>query len=161
AGAELDRRRRRRHGAYVAARAEPRAVQAAAADGRGVGAGRCGVAARAGAAAQSGAVAEGGLAMRDLFELDGRVAFISGAAGYLRQAMTGGLLSAGAGVILNGRNEARLSAFRAALADEGFSRTSIACFDVSDTAALTAFFKAQRQLDILINNAITVSMGTI
>lgn len=99
--------------------------------------------------------------MRDPFKLDGRVAFISGAAGHLGQAMTRGLLSAGAHVILNGRNHERLAAFKAALADEGLSRASIACFDMSDTAAVKTFFAGARQLDVLVNNAITVSMGTI
>src|SRR5262245_35628010 len=99
--------------------------------------------------------------MRDPFKLDGRVAFISGAAGHLGQAMTRALLNAGAHVILNGRSHERLAAFRAALADEGFARTSIACFDISDTGAVTGFFAGTRQLDVLVNNAITVAMGTI
>ena len=99
--------------------------------------------------------------MSDPFRLDGRVAFVSGAAGYLGQAMTRALLRAGAQVILNGRNAERLSAFRAALADEGFSRTSIACFDMCDTAAVAACFAGQRRLDVLVNNAISVAMGTI
>ena len=99
--------------------------------------------------------------MRDRFRLDGRVAFISGAAGHLGQAMSRALLSAGAHVILNGRNGERLSAFKATLADEGLSRTSIACFDMSDTAAVTCFFANVHQLDVLVNNAITVAMGTI
>src|SRR5262249_13164240 len=94
--------------------------------------------------------------MSALFRLDGRVAFISGAAGHLGQAMTRALLGLGAHVILNGRNGERLSAFRAALADEGSAQTSIACFDMSDTAAVIAFFAKQAKLDILVNNAITV-----
>jgi len=99
--------------------------------------------------------------MRDPFRLDGRVAFISGAAGHLGQAMTRALLNAGAHVILNGRNGERLAAVKATLADEGLARTSIAAFDMSDTVAVKAFFAGTRQLDVLINNAITVSMGTI
>jgi NAD(P)-dependent dehydrogenase (short-subunit alcohol dehydrogenase family) len=99
--------------------------------------------------------------MSDPFRLDGRVAFISGAAGHLGQAMTRALLHAGAHVILNGRNSERLAAFKATLADEGLPRTSIACFDMSETAAVKAFFTSARQLDVLVNNAITVSMGTI
>jgi NAD(P)-dependent dehydrogenase (short-subunit alcohol dehydrogenase family) len=106
-------------------------------------------------------MAESGVTMREPFKLDGRVAFISGAAGHLGAAMTRALLDAGAHVILNGRNGERLAAFKAALADEGFARTSIAAFDMSDAAAVKAFFAGARQLDVLINNAITVSMGTI
>jgi NAD(P)-dependent dehydrogenase (short-subunit alcohol dehydrogenase family) len=99
--------------------------------------------------------------MHDPFRLDGRVAFVSGAAGHLGQAMTRALLLAGAHVVVNGRNAERLAAFKASLADEGFAHTSIACFDVSDTSAVTSFFASARQLDVLVNNAITVSMGTI
>ena len=99
--------------------------------------------------------------MSDQFRLDGRVAFVSGAAGHLGNAMTRSLLYAGAHVILNGRNAARLSALRATLADEGLAQTSIACFDVGDTASLTAYFSSARRLDVLVNNAITVEMGTI
>ena len=98
---------------------------------------------------------------RDPFRLDGRAAFVSGAAGHLGQAMTRALLNAGAHVILNGRNHERLAAFKAALADEGLPRTSIACFDMSDARAVKAFFAGARRLDVLVNNAITVSMGTI
>lgn len=99
--------------------------------------------------------------MRDPFRLDGRVAFISGAAGHLGQAMTRALLGAGAHVVLNGRNGERLSAFKSSLADEGLTQTSVAAFDMSETAAVQAFFAGARQVDILVNNAITVAMGTI
>ncbi len=95
------------------------------------------------------------------FRLDGRVAFVSGAAGHLGQAMTRALLNAGAHVILNGRDGRRLNSFRATLADEGFVRMSIAAFDMSDTSAVTTFFAGAHQLDVLVNNAITVVMGTI
>lgn len=95
------------------------------------------------------------------FRLDGRVAFVSGAAGHLGQAMTRSLLGVGAHVILNGRNVERLGAFKATLSDEGFAQTSIACFDMSDTAAVARYFTAASQLDVLVNNAITIAMGTI
>jgi NAD(P)-dependent dehydrogenase (short-subunit alcohol dehydrogenase family) len=99
--------------------------------------------------------------MGEQFRLDGRVAFISGAAGHLGQAMTRALLNAGAHVILNGRKAERLAAFKATLADEGLARTLIACFDMSDTAAVTSYFASVKQLDVLVNNAISVEMGTI
>ena len=49
-----------------------------------------------------------------MFRLDGRTAFVSGAAGHLGQAMVRGYLSAGARVILNGRQAARLDTLRLA-----------------------------------------------
>ena len=55
----------------------------------------------------------------DLFLLDGRVAFISGAAGHLGREMAWVLGRAGAGLILNGRNGNRLSAFASELGAAG------------------------------------------
>ena len=51
-----------------------------------------------------------------LFRLDGRRAFVSGGAGHLGSAMVRALTAHGASVIVNGRDEARLKAFQAALA---------------------------------------------
>ena len=51
----------------------------------------------------------------DLFRLDGSVAFISGAAGHLGRAMTRALCEAGAHVIINGRDDAKLKDFEGEL----------------------------------------------
>lgn len=98
-----------------------------------------------------------------LFRLDGRTVFVSGAAGYLGQAMVRGYLSAGARVILNGRQPARLDALRARLRHEGYDPDAIAvcAFDVRDEDALARCFASLPRLDALVNNAITAEMGTI
>ena len=98
-----------------------------------------------------------------MFRLDGRTAFISGAAGHLGQAMVRGFLSAGARVILNGRQPARLDALRAKLRQEGHDADAVAicAFDVRDEGAFARCFAQLPRLDILVNNAITVEMGTI
>jgi hypothetical protein len=77
------------------------------------------LAARARTASQSRAMAAKGIddvRATDMFRLDGRVAFISGAAGHLGRAMTLALAGAGAHVIVNGRNDARLKDFEGELA---------------------------------------------
>ncbi|HLY56240.1 MAG TPA: SDR family oxidoreductase [Stellaceae bacterium] len=88
------------------------------------------------------------------FRLDGRTAFLSGAAGHLGRAMARSLAQAGAHVILNGRTAAKLEAFRDELAGAGFA-ASVAAFDVTDSAAAQDFFGGLSRLDVLINNAIT------
>jgi NAD(P)-dependent dehydrogenase (short-subunit alcohol dehydrogenase family) len=91
-----------------------------------------------------------------LFRLDGRVAFVSGAAGHLGRAMCYALAEAGARVILNGRNEARLKKFVGELTAHGHS-VECAAFDVADVAAVRAFFAQRPRLDVLVNNAISMT----
>src|SRR5581483_170735 len=92
-----------------------------------------------------------------LFRLDGRVAFISAARGHLGQAMTRSLASAGAHVIINGRDDAKLVQFEKELRARNFS-VSRAAFDVTDIKALTAFFGGLKRLDILVNNAVSMQV---
>ena len=92
----------------------------------------------------------------DLFRLDGRVAFVSGAAGHLGSAMARALAQAGAHVILNGRNKARLGVLEEALKKEGLSAES-AAFDMMDTPALAAFMASRPTLHVLVNNAISMT----
>ncbi len=90
------------------------------------------------------------------FRLDGRIAFVSGAAGHLGRAMTRALCDAGAQVIINGRDDARLKDFESELRDGGH-KVERAAFDVSDFAAVRAFFASRPRLDILVNNAISMT----
>ena len=93
---------------------------------------------------------------QDLFRLDGRVAFVSGAAGHLGSAMTKALLDAGAEVIVNGRDAWRLETFAGTVNCPG-RKVRCAVFDVGDIAAVRQFFAAQSRLDILVNNAIAMT----
>src|ERR1700733_3781717 len=66
------------------------------------------------------------------------------------------LCEAGAHVILNGRNLGRLKDFEGALRGEGFSAES-AAFDGGDAAAVRAFFGGVMRLDVLVNNAVSMT----
>ncbi len=92
----------------------------------------------------------------ELFRLDGTVAFVSGAAGHLGRAMTRVLCEAGAHVILNGRDEARLKDFEGELKSEGLA-CERAAFDMTDTERVRAFFAGRTRLDVLVNNAISMT----
>ena len=92
-----------------------------------------------------------------LFRLDGRTAFVSGAAGHLGAVMARALAGAGAHVILNGRGDARLAAFEDQLRAENYS-VERAAFDVGDAATVRDFFAARPRLDILVNNAVSMQV---
>ena len=94
--------------------------------------------------------------MSALFGLQGRIAFVSGAAGHLGRAMVQALCEAGAHVIINGRNDAKLKDYEGELRTEGFS-IERAAFDVADFEHVRAFFAARPRLDILVNNAIAMT----
>ncbi len=92
----------------------------------------------------------------DLFRLDGCVAFVSGAAGHLGRSMTWALCEAGAHVIVNGRDDARLKDLEDELKRQGFS-CERAAFDMGDIARVRAFFARSKRLDVLVNNAISMT----
>ena len=91
-----------------------------------------------------------------LFSLAGKTALVTGSSAGLGFGMARGLASAGAAVVLNGRDAAKLEAAAKALADEGFDIRAIP-FDVSSEEAVqAAFAKLDGQgavIDILVNNA--------
>ncbi len=97
-----------------------------------------------------------GIGPQQMFRLDGRVAFVSAAPGHLGRAMTRALCGAGAHVIVNARDNAKLEAFEATLKADGFS-VERAAFDVSDVARVREFFASLPRLDILVNNAIAMT----
>lgn len=89
-----------------------------------------------------------------LFRLDGRTVFVSGAAGHLGEAMSIALARAGAHVLLNGRTASKLEALQQKLAAEG-GHSTVAAFDIMDRVRAAEFFGGLPRLDALINNAIT------
>ncbi|CCD89888.1 Gluconate 5-dehydrogenase (5-keto-D-gluconate 5-reductase) [Bradyrhizobium sp. ORS 285] len=88
----------------------------------------------------------------DLFDLAGRRALVTGSSQGIGLALARGLADAGAEVVLNGRDEAKLAA--AASAIKG---SRVLGFDVTDHAAARAAidrFEAEiGPIDILVNNA--------
>ncbi len=90
--------------------------------------------------------------MNDLFDLSGRRALVTGSSQGIGLALAGGLVAAGASVVLNGRDRAKLDDAAAGLPG---SRTL--AFDVTDHAAARAavdgFEEAVGPIDILVNNA--------
>lgn len=88
---------------------------------------------------------------RDLFRLDGKIAFVSGSRGHLGQAMTRALCAAGAHVFVNGRDRDLLEDFARQLRAQGFS-VGTAAFDAHDIQKIRSFFGGLERLDVLVNN---------
>lgn len=91
-----------------------------------------------------------------LFSLEGKVALVTGSGQGIGLALAEGLSEAGAHVVLNGRDKAKLERAQQALGRAG-RKASIAPFDVTDQKAVEAGVAAIEAeigpIDILINNA--------
>ncbi|MEM7636850.1 MAG: SDR family oxidoreductase [Pseudomonadota bacterium] len=94
--------------------------------------------------------------VQDLFGLSGKRALITGSSKGIGYALASGLSGAGADIVINGRDAARLDQAAAALRQAGASVTT-AVFDVTDPQAVRAgVAKVEAEagaIDILINNA--------
>src|SRR5262245_42542722 len=90
------------------------------------------------------------------FRLDDRVALVTGSSTGIGLAMARGLGKAGATVVINARNAARLQDAAGALRADGLKADAKA-FDVTDPAAVDAAVAAIEAdvgpIDVLINNA--------
>ena len=90
------------------------------------------------------------------FRLDGRLALVTGSSSGIGLALARGLAQAGARVVLNGRDGAKLEHAAQTLRDEGLAVLERA-FDVTDGAQVDAAVAAIEQdmgpLAILVNNA--------
>ena len=92
----------------------------------------------------------------DTFRLDGRLALVTGSSSGIGFALARGLGQAGAALVLNGRDEAKLAQAADALRQIGLTVHSCP-FDVTDAAAAeatVAHIEAEiGAIDILVNNA--------
>ena len=90
------------------------------------------------------------------FRLDGRLALVTGSSAGIGLGLARGLAQAGASLVLNGRDAAKLHATAATLRAEGFEVHERA-FDVTDADAVKANVDSIERdigaIDILINNA--------
>jgi gluconate 5-dehydrogenase len=92
----------------------------------------------------------------DTFRLDGRLALVTGSSSGIGLALARGLGQAGAALVLNGRDQAKLAATAATLRAEGIN-VHEAAFDVTDgdasEAAVAHIEAVHGAIDILVNNA--------
>ncbi|MFO7781374.1 MAG: SDR family oxidoreductase [Spirochaetia bacterium] len=90
------------------------------------------------------------------FDLNGSVALVTGSSRGLGYVIAEGLARAGATVILNGRDEARLSAAEERLASAGH-RVGSSAFDITDERSVSAAVEELTgrfgKIDVLVNNA--------
>ena len=94
--------------------------------------------------------------MKNQFNLDGRLALITGSSAGIGFGLAKGLAQAGAQVVLNARNEEKLRVAAEQLRSEGF-KVHTRCFDVTleeDVKAAVQDIESNiGAIDILINNA--------
>jgi gluconate 5-dehydrogenase len=93
---------------------------------------------------------------RHPFDLDGRLALVTGGGSGLGLAIAQGLAAAGARVVINGRNRAKLDTAIEHLAEAGYA-ASVCAFDVTDEDAVKEGVADVQgslgDIDILVNNA--------
>ncbi len=93
---------------------------------------------------------------RQLFDLTGRTALVTGSTRGLGRAMAEGLGRAGAKLLVNGTDRARTEAAAAEMRADGLDADPVV-FNVTDEAAVVAAFEALDAsglaVDILVNNA--------
>lgn len=94
--------------------------------------------------------------MLKMFDLSGKRALVTGSSTGIGFALARGLAAAGATVVLNGRNEARLAEAVEHLRAEGLSVDAMS-FDVTSPSAVSAAIETVERergpIDILVNNA--------
>jgi gluconate 5-dehydrogenase len=99
-------------------------------------------------------MAEAERSIQTLFDLTGRVAIVTGAAGWLGAAMSRALAEAGATLVVTSRDAQQAESFAATLPGSGHVGLG---FDQGDTDTIPGFVAAVEarlgRIDILINNA--------
>ncbi|AOS44205.1 Gluconate 5-dehydrogenase [Lacunisphaera limnophila] len=86
------------------------------------------------------------------FSLAGRRALVTGSSQGIGLALAQALAAAGAQVVLNGRDPARLATAATGLRAAGHAAIEVAAFDVTDESAVQAAAAGLGAVDILVNN---------
>lgn len=93
---------------------------------------------------------------KELFDLAGKTAMVTGSSQGIGYALAAGLGAAGAALILNGRDKDKLARAANTLRDDGYDVTEMA-FDATDhdavRAAVDGYEANHGGIDILVNNA--------
>jgi gluconate 5-dehydrogenase len=101
-------------------------------------------------------IRKGTVLSTELFNLAGKRALITGSSQGIGLALARGLMAAGAEIVLNGRDNAKLDVVAESLRAEGGLVHTLA-FDVTDHAAardaVDGFEATTGQIDVLVNNA--------
>jgi NAD(P)-dependent dehydrogenase (short-subunit alcohol dehydrogenase family) len=99
-------------------------------------------------------IAAGERNVRDLLSLDGRVAIVTGAAGWLGSAMSRALAEAGATLAVTSRERERAEEFAASLPGEGHIGLPLAQADTDSLEPFVAeVVERLGKVDVLVNNA--------
>lgn len=95
--------------------------------------------------------------VKELFDLKGQVAIVTGGRGLYGASITSGLCEAGATVVIASRNGAKCEEFAAELRQQGYSAVGMS-LDLSDDASIKQLAKDVWEkfgrIDILVNNAV-------
>lgn len=99
--------------------------------------------------------------MSNLFSLDGKIALVSGATGYLGKSIVEGLAASGAKVYVNGRSKNKVNDLIRHLKLKKYN-VKAAIFDITNQKQVKVFFEnfEEKNLDILINNAYCGGAGS-
>ncbi len=89
---------------------------------------------------------------KELFDLTGRRALVTGSSRSIGLALAEGLAGAGAEVVLNGRDPAALDRARDRLIERTGAKIHVKAFDVTDAAAVDDAMLELDPVDILVNN---------
>ena len=93
---------------------------------------------------------------KDLFNLKGKTALVTGSSQGIGLAVAEGLAAAGAKIVLNGRDATKLALALTSLRDKGY-KVAVAAFDVTDEVAvdhaIADIEKSHGAISILVNNA--------
>lgn len=100
------------------------------------------------------------MSVEKIFTLKGKVAFVTGATGYLGKEMVYALGAAGAHIILNGRDESKIYTLTKDMEKAGLSVEG-KVFDITNESHVADYFSKVSKLNILVNNAYEGGSGSI